>query len=140
MAPPSPLVPHFDLHHAALDGPMNCPAQLRRHFCDDALVVSGAKHWDESPIERAAAIEVVHYRAVFAALGPRKADVSKTVADRSARNDDLDLLLQLLRVVAPHLEICALANISAADLLERGDQKIAILEDDFRKGHVLAHC
>ena len=75
-------VTHFDLHHAALDGAMDCPAQSCRHFCDDAFVVSGAKHRDESPIERAAAIEVIHYRTVFAALGPHKADVAKTIADR----------------------------------------------------------
>src|SRR5215510_6248192 len=133
-------VAHFDLHHAALDGAMDCPAQLRRHFRDDAFVVRGAELRNELPIERAAAIEVIHYRTVFAALGPRKADVAKTVAYRSARNDYLDLLLQLLRVVAPHLEICALANIFAADLFERGEEEIAILEDDFRKGHILAHC
>src|SRR5262245_8024469 len=119
---------------------MDPSAQPRRHFCDDPLVVSGAKHWDESPIECEAAIEVIHYRAVFAALGPRKADFAKTVADRVARNDDLDLLLQLLRVIAPHFEIRALANVTATDLLDRGDQKIAILEGYFRKGHVLAHC
>src|SRR5262252_6173890 len=133
-------VAHFDLHHAAIDGAMDPPAQLRRHFRDDAFVVRGAKLRNELPIERAAAIEVIHYRTVFAALGPRKADVAKTVADRSTRNDDLDLLFQLLRVVAPHFEIRALADVAATNLLERGDQKIAILEDDFRKGHVFAHC
>src|SRR6266545_5627737 len=119
---------------------MDCPAQFRRHFCDDAFVVCGAKLRDELPIESAGAIKIVHYRAVFATLGTRKADVAKTIADRSARNDYLDLLFQLLRVISPHFEIRALADVAATDLLERGDQKIAILEDDFRKGHVLAHC
>jgi hypothetical protein len=132
------LVADAQLDHVAFSDPMHGAANALADGFDHALGIGNAQPGEKLPGAQVPLVVLADDRNI-APVSQSKAEVVARGADLSPPHDDRRCLRAAITLIPEKRQVVALLDPGKAEIRERGEQKVAGLEDDLGICQLLAH-